>query len=91
MRTTLTLEPEIAERLQQEAARGGRSFKAVVNEALRRGLGFDPPARTKPYRVTAHSSRFQPGLDHGKLNQLVDEIEVGEFRHHRPGKPRRPR
>ena len=91
MRTTLTLDPEIAARLQQEAAAGGRSLKAVVNEALRRGLGIERPARCKPYRVTVHSSRFQPGIDHGKLNQLIDEIEVGEFRHHPRPRQRRSR
>lgn len=36
MRTTLTLEPDVAARLQR-LSRGGR-FKDVVNEALRRGL-----------------------------------------------------
>ena len=31
MRTTLTIDPEIAERLEQEVALGKRSFKAIVN------------------------------------------------------------
>ena len=80
MRTTLTLEPEIAERLRQEAALGKRPLKAIVNEALKRGLGLEAPARRKPYRVTPHSSQFLPGVDLGKLNQLADELEAGQFR-----------
>jgi len=87
MRTTLTLEPEIAERLRQEMALGKRSLKAIVNEALKRGLGLEGPVRQQPYRVTPHSSRFVPGVDMGKLNQLADELEVGEF--HRPRPPAR--
>jgi hypothetical protein len=84
MRTTLTLEPEIAERLRQEMALGKRSLKTIVNEALKRGLGLEAPVRQQPYRITPHSSRFVPGVDMGKLNQLADELEVGEFHLPRP-------
>lgn len=38
MRTTLTLDEDIAERLQAESQRTGRSFKEVVNEHLRTSL-----------------------------------------------------
>jgi hypothetical protein len=89
MRTTLTLEPEIAERLRQEAALGKRSFKRIVNEALARGLGLQAPPARKPYRVKPHASPFLAGIDPGKLNQLADELEAGEFaaRHGRlPGR-----
>ena len=79
MRTTLTLEPKIAERLQQEAALGQRSFKQIVNEALAQGLGLQPPPHREPYRVKPHVSDFVPGMDVGKLNQMVDELEAGEF------------
>lgn len=79
MRTTLTLEPEIAERLRQEASLGKRSFKQIVNEALARGLDLKPRPVRKPYRVQPHASEFLPGVDPGKLNQLVDELEASEF------------
>lgn len=79
MRTTLTLEPKIAERLQQEAALGQRSFKQIVNEALAQGLGLQPPPHRKPYRVKPHASAFVPGTDAGKLNQLTDELAAEEF------------
>lgn len=79
MRTTLTLEPEIAERLRQETALQNRPLKQVVNEALAKGLGLRPPAARKPYRVRPHSSEFAAGLDTGKLNQLVDELDAQTF------------
>ncbi|HUF62570.1 MAG TPA: hypothetical protein VMN36_10895 [Verrucomicrobiales bacterium] len=79
MRTTLTIDPDIAERLKQEAALGNHSFKAVVNHALRKGLGMEAPKRSKPFRVKPHSSRLLPGIDPTKLNQLVDELEVEAF------------
>ena len=80
MRTTLTLEPDIAERLRTEATLGRQSFKTLVNDALRRGLGLENAAvPTQPFRVSAHSSGFLPGIDSGKLNQLTDELEAAEF------------
>ena len=40
MRTTLTLtlEPDVAERLSQEVERTGKRMKQIVNQALRLGL-----------------------------------------------------
>jgi hypothetical protein len=29
--------------------------------------------------VKAHAGGFRPGIDPGKLNQLVDELEVDDF------------
>lgn len=79
MRTTLTLDPEIADRLKEEAALGKRSFKTIVNEALRRGLGMETTKRTQRFRVQPHSSRLFSGIDHTRLNQLVDELDVEAF------------
>ena len=39
MRTTLTLDPDVERLLQREMRRTDRSMKAVVNNALRVGLG----------------------------------------------------
>ena len=38
MRTTLTLDPDVAVLLRQIQRAHGRSFEAVVNDALRQGL-----------------------------------------------------
>ena len=79
MRTTLTLDPDIAQRLRQELASGKKSFKEVVNERLRLGFGLKKGKQRTPFRVKAHSSAYQPGIDPNKFNQLVDELEVEEF------------
>ena len=38
MRTTLTLNDDVAAKLREEGARRGTTFKATVNSCLRRGL-----------------------------------------------------
>lgn len=79
MRTTLTLESDVAERLELEIKRSGDGLKAVVNRALRIGLGMtDKPVHPGPFTVTPHSFGFRPGTDLDRLNQLVDELEAQE-------------
>lgn len=76
MRTTLTLDPDVATRLSAEAARTDRALKVVVNDALRRGLQL--PSTTAPraaYSVKPLRLAFRPGIDLDKLNSLADELE----------------
>ena len=79
MRTTLTIDPEIADRLKQEVSLGKRPLKVIVNDALRKGLDLTPVENPTPFRVKPHSSTFRAGIDPARLNQLVDEIEAAEF------------
>src|SRR5688572_12248284 len=76
MRTTLTLDPDVVRMLEEEIHRSRKPFKQVVNDALRRGLA---PGTRRPsgrrYQVRPHAARLLPGLDRGKLNGLVDQLE----------------
>ena len=76
MRTTLTIDPDVAERLRQETANGKQSLKQVVNESLRIGLGLKRNPARRPFKVKAHHSPYRPGIDRAKLNQIADEMEV---------------
>ncbi|HVS14005.1 MAG TPA: CopG family transcriptional regulator [Thermoanaerobaculia bacterium] len=77
MRTTLTLDDDLARRLHALARREGRSFKAVVNDAIRRGLAAQEVAEAaEPYHVDAFRSGLRAGIDPLRLNQLVDELET---------------
>lgn len=80
MRTTLTLDDDIADTLREQARLLDRPFKQVVNDALRRGTSPAAAERPAPrFRVTPIHSRFLPGVDPLKLNQLVDQIDTDEF------------
>ncbi len=77
MRTTLTLEREVAERVQREMRRTGKAMKAVVNEALKLGLGMAGKAARPPrFDVRPHAFGFKPGVDLDRINQLADELEA---------------
>jgi hypothetical protein len=82
MRTTLTLDDDLAAELDRVARRSGRSFKEVVNETIRRGLsvGAVPSTPEQPaFQVEPEPCGFQPGIDPLRLNQLVDQLEIDRF------------
>jgi hypothetical protein len=76
VRTTLTLDPDVATRLNAEASRTDRALKVVVNDALRRGLRLPvKSARIGKFQVKPLRLMFRPGIDADKLNELADELE----------------
>ena len=80
MRTTLTIDDDLAAILKREAASKGLSFKALVNDSLRKGLAKDQalPSR-KTFKVRPHPMGLRPGIDPTKLNQLADELEAEAY------------
>ncbi|HVU03429.1 MAG TPA: hypothetical protein VHE30_16835 [Polyangiaceae bacterium] len=74
MRTTLTLDPDVQALLDGEVRRTQKTFKAVVNDALRRGL-TRAPGRGRPVVLRVFDSRLRPGYDARSLNALADELE----------------
>jgi plasmid stability protein len=82
MRTTLTLDDDVAAKLKAEARRSGRSFRAIVNDTLRRGLATRPPAPTRnPFKVTARDlGRLLPGLTLDNVADLLEQVEGPLYR-----------
>lgn len=80
MRTTLTIDDDIAGLLKRRSRELGMPFKDVVNRTLRAGLGEDAkPTRYPAPKVIPHSFGFRPGIDLDKLNQLADELEAEAY------------
>jgi hypothetical protein len=83
VRTTLTLDEDVAERLKTEARRSGKPFRAVVNECLRLALSSRREDRTKepPFVVrTRDLGALRPGLS---LDNIGDLLEAAEGPLHR--------
>jgi hypothetical protein len=81
MRTTLTLDDDLAVKLKDFARRKRLSFKDAINSILRRGLTAQEVSRraAKPFRVHTFRSPLRAGIDPLKLNQLADELEAQHF------------
>ena len=76
MRTTLTIDTDLAEQLRGRMAQKKLSLKRVVNEALRAGLARVDSETQVTFSVEPHPCRFKAGIDLDKMNQLVDELEA---------------
>lgn len=74
MRTTVTLEPDIAARVRKLAAERGVSFKAALNAALRAGLEAGR-STGRPYREATSDLGVRPGVDLTKALRLASELE----------------
>lgn len=76
MRTTLTLEKDLALALKQEARRSGRPLKSIVNETLRAGLAARKAPAGRHYRVSPVSlGGVLPGVDLDKALRLAEALE----------------
>lgn len=76
MRTTLTLDPDIAAKAKEGAARLRRPFKEVINAALRVGLDeiLTPPA-ARPYRTKPRPLGLRRGFSYDNISELIATTE----------------
>ena len=80
MRTTLTIEDDLARTLRERARLLNLPFKQVVNDALRRGISPAVSHEPEPrFKVNPIHSGFVPGVDPLKLNQLNEQLETEAF------------
>jgi hypothetical protein len=78
VRTTLTLDEDVASRLKAEVRRSGRPFRTVVNEYLRAGLSSRRRARPAepPFEVRARDlGALRPGLSLDNIGDLLEATE----------------
>jgi hypothetical protein len=77
MRTTLTLDRDVAAMLERLRKTRQQSLKSLVNEALRHGLKhlISPPKRREPFRTSAISlGRCRIG----SLDNIAEVLAVAE-------------
>jgi hypothetical protein len=77
MRTTLSLDDDVAQLLKKEVRRTGSSFKEAVNRFLRMGLTASKQPVRKPFRVKAWSLGLPP---FEKVEELLEYLEGPDHR-----------
>jgi hypothetical protein len=77
MRTTLTLDDDVAAMLRRLQKEQGTSFKQLVNDALRRGgesLSENKPPEWKQYTFPVRSGPFTVPIDDiSAVEEMLDE------------------
>lgn len=79
MRTTVTLDADVEHLVRTAMERGSRSFKDVLNEAVRRGLRGGDQAPLPAFVVRARPMGLRSGIDPARIRDLDDDAEAEEF------------
>jgi len=82
MRTTLTLDDDVAAKLKTESRRAGRPFKEIVNQTLRAGLASRRvAARRQAFTIAARDlGNLMPGLSLDNVAELIEQVEGPLYR-----------
>jgi plasmid stability protein len=80
IRTTLTLEDDVAARLRAESRRTGKSLKTVANEALRVGLDRSRERERASFEVVARDLGLRPEIDLDDIEGLLERMEGPDHR-----------
>jgi hypothetical protein len=76
IRTTMTLEPDVAEALKRRAKRTGQPFRRNVNEVIRLGLMAEKSRPVRAYRIKPLSlGGVVPGIDLDRSLRLADALD----------------
>jgi hypothetical protein len=75
VRTTLTLDDDVAKLLRAEIRRSGDSFKSVANRCLRLAFLKSSVVTPKPFVVQPRSLGLPPGLDYDCVAELIESLE----------------
>lgn len=78
VRTTVTLDDDVATAVQRAAAERGVPFKVALNTLLRAGLTAGNPS-SRPYEVPSRPMGLRAGLSLDKALQLAGELEDEEI------------
>jgi hypothetical protein len=77
MRTTVTLNDDVAAKLKAEARRAGRPFRDIVNETLRNGLAIRRLiSQRQSFKVGARDlGHLGAGLSLDSVADLIEQVE----------------
>ena len=78
MRTTLTLDDDVAALLKKEVRKSGEPFKQVVNRYLRSGLTAAKQPARRPFKVKPINLGLPRDFD--KIEELIEYLEGPEHR-----------
>lgn len=81
MRTTLTLNEDVAIKAKKLAKKMDLSFKQVINTALQKGLQLmEEPEQYRPYCTRPHALGLRPGLSLDNVQELLAQMEKEDFK-----------
>ncbi len=74
-RTTLTLEADVVDYVEQKLASDKRlKEKNLINDLLRKGIKVDESKTSKPFFIKPFKTKLAPGMTLRRLEEMMREI-----------------
>ena len=80
MRTTVTLDDDVLDRVKHESRSRGASFRDTLNDLLRTALSLETRPRRRTLKIKPVRMGYRTGLNYDDLESL---LEYGEGEQHR--------
>jgi hypothetical protein len=81
MRTTLTIDDDVAAKARLAVRTTGLSFKELINSALRIGIDVvQSPKKSRPYHTQARPMGLRKGLSYDNVAELLSVSEGEDHR-----------
>ena len=80
VRTTVTLDDDIMDRVKRESRSRGASFRDTLNDLLRAALSLDNQPRRRTLKIKPAHMGYRTGLNYDDVESL---LEYGEGEQHR--------
>lgn len=76
IRTTVTLDKDVTQRLKQYSKSRGKSFRETLNELLRSALlNAEIQPKRRKLRIKPHHGGYYPGLNYDCAGGLLEYLE----------------
>lgn len=76
IRTTVTLDDDVVERVKQQSRSRGKSFRETLNELLRTALvATETQPRRRKLNLVPHHGGYYPGLNYDCTEALLEYLE----------------
>jgi len=80
IRTTITLDEDLLERVKQESRERGDSFKETLNNLLRFALSGEKNFQRSEFKIVPTSMGVLPGLNYDDIEGLISYAEGEDHR-----------
>lgn len=86
MRTTLTLDEDVAKELRVRVKKSRVTLRQLVNQLLRKALGATSLRRTpRHFQVTPVRSGFRRGVNPERLKDMLCELDIAALQNEQDG------
>ncbi len=80
IRTTITLDEDVVERVKRESRARGASFRDTLNDLLRMALSLKNGPQRRTLKITPSPMGYRAGLNYDSVESLLERAEGEQHR-----------